>query len=317
MQAWNSGGECAAQTPRLLRSAMRTAWVFLLACAAFVAAASTAAPSAHAGELNKADIAKLFSFPYSAGERDAVLPVWPIFLKSGSGKDELSGYVFESIDLAPIAGYAGKPINLLISIDASGIFSSVKVLSHHEPIFKHGVSEDGLFRFVDQYRGIGLTGNVKITSGNSAGQGQAASTKLIDGVSRATVSVRIVNETVLTASLKVARAKLGLAGGPADGAPLMQLKPDDGATFSDDELTKNSYLYRSAIATAAVDKVFGPGFSHDVEAGLGIDPRSDQTEVWAACLSAPQIGRAIMGKAGFDKLKEDFRPGDHGPRSRL
>lgn len=287
--------------------------MYILACAAFIAAVGAAMPSAHAGELKKADIAKLFSFPLSAGERDAVLPIWPVFRIIGSGKQELAGYIFESIDLAPISGYAGKPVNLLISIDANGTFTGVKVLSHHEPIFKHGVSEDVLFRFVEQYKGLSLTDNIKITSANNAGQMQAASAKLIDGVSRASVSVRIVNETALTASLKVARAKLGLAGGPAggEGAPVLQVKPDSGVTFSGETLLAKSYMFKDVIKTADIDKAFGPGFTADVDPGLNTNPKADQTEVWISYLSVPEIGRAVMGKDGYEKLKDDFRPRDH------
>ena len=268
---------------------------------------------ASAGELKKAGIAKLFTFPYGAGERDAVLPIWPIFLKAGSGKEELAGYVFESIDLAPIAGYAGKPVNLLISIDAKGTFTGVKVLSHHEPIFTHGASEETLFRFVEQYKGLSLTDNIKVTSANSAGQMQAASAKPIDGVSRASVSVRIVNETALTAALKVARAKLGVAGGPAggEGAPVMQVKPDSGQTFSDEVLLAKSYLFMDTIKTAGVDTAFGPGFTADVDPGPNTNPKAAGTEVWISYLSVPEIGRAVMGRDGYEKLKADFRPSDH------
>jgi NosR/NirI family transcriptional regulator, nitrous oxide reductase regulator len=312
MRAGNFGGECAAQPPRRRRIASRVAELCLGLLVALIVAAGVASSPARAGELKKADIAKLYTFPYSTGERDAVLPIWPIIIVGGSGRTDVAGYVFESIDLAPIAGYAGKPVNLLISIDAKGTFTGVKVLSHHEPIFTHGASEETLFRFVEQYKGLSLTDNIKITSASNAGQAQAASAKLIDGVSRASVSVRIVNETALTAALKVARAKLGVGGGPAGGeGAVMQVKPDSGQTFSDEALLAKSYIFKGVIRTADVDTAFGPGFKNDVDPGPNTDPKAAETEVWISYLSVPEIGRAVMGKDGYEKLKVDFRPVDH------
>lgn len=99
---------------------------------------------ASAGELDRASIAKYYPEPYLVGERDADLPIWPLFRHAIPASDELLGYVFETIDLAPIAGYAGTPPNLLVAISPDGTFLGVNVISHKEPIFQHGVSEDFL-----------------------------------------------------------------------------------------------------------------------------------------------------------------------------
>jgi hypothetical protein len=54
---------------------------------------------------------------------------------------ELAGYAFESADLAPIPGFAGVPVNLLVAIDPNGSFLDAAVLSHHEPVFLDGLGE--------------------------------------------------------------------------------------------------------------------------------------------------------------------------------
>jgi transcriptional regulator of nitric oxide reductase len=110
------------------------------------------------------------------------------------------GYVFESSDLAPIPGFAGVPLNLLVAMDAKGTFTDVEVLSHHEPVFLEGLGEGPLRQFVQQYRGLSLKQGVSI---GGAGHGH------IDGVAKATASVRIINQSVLAAALKVARGRLG------------------------------------------------------------------------------------------------------------
>ena len=58
---------------------------------------------------------------------------------------------FES---APVPGFSGTPINLLVLLDAKGGFTDVKVLSHHEPVFLEGLGDGVLVQFVDQYRGL-------------------------------------------------------------------------------------------------------------------------------------------------------------------
>ncbi|MFX8235320.1 hypothetical protein ABTL20_22065, partial [Acinetobacter baumannii] len=81
---------------------------------------------------------------------DPQLPVWPIFRQELTST-VLAGYVFESIDFAPIPGFSGTPINLLVALDTKGQFLDVKVLSHHEPVFLDGLGPAPLFAFADQY----------------------------------------------------------------------------------------------------------------------------------------------------------------------
>ena len=305
MEQRHSGGMRAAS---LARRCLRAFTMPILAVACIVAGCLTAPASA--GELDKAALAKHFPEPFYLGERDATLPIWPLFRHNIPQSDDFIGYVFESIDLAPIAGYAGTPVNMLVAVNPEGTFIAASVISHHEPIFNHGVGEDLLFQFVEQYRGLTLKQNIKVSATNSSGQNPGTTSKYIDGVAKATVSVRIINETVLTASLKVARAKLKLGLGQDTGAA-PSLKPDDGQTATDGVLVAKDYLHKAVIKTSDVDKAFGEAFPTDTEGGPGVDPEAGATEFWVSYLSVPQIGRAVMGKANFDTLMQDFRPGDH------
>ncbi|PIZ21987.1 MAG: hypothetical protein COY49_10890, partial [Comamonadaceae bacterium CG_4_10_14_0_8_um_filter_57_29] len=82
-----------------------------------------AATQAFAGVMTRAELAQRFPAPYIIGEKDPAMPVWPIFEPNFQQKDsanELVGYVFESIDLAPVPGFSGVPVNLLIAIDHRG-----------------------------------------------------------------------------------------------------------------------------------------------------------------------------------------------------
>ena len=84
-----------------------------------------------AGTLKKADVQALYPPPLVVGEKLAQLPVWPVF-RRGDGGLILQNHVFETIDLEPAPGYVGKPINLLVVTDASGVFVASRVIAHNE-----------------------------------------------------------------------------------------------------------------------------------------------------------------------------------------
>lgn len=289
---------------RLIATLLSALFVFLAA----------AAEHAVAGQLDKAGIAEHFKAPFYVGEKEAKLPIWPLFRHNIPAADDFVGYVFESIDFAPIAGYSGTPPNMLVAITPEGTFIAVTVLSHNEPIFKHGVGEDQLAQFTDQYakRKLALKQAIKVTPTNASGQTPAAAgdTQWIDGVSRATVSVRIINQSVLTSALKVARAKLGIAG-EKDPAAAAKLMPDSGATLTLGEIRARKYLAETDLDQAAVEKSFGPAFSHDIEASPGATPEAKSTQVWSLYLSVPEIGRAVLGPQAYAKLAGELHEGEH------
>ena len=146
--------------------------------------------------------------------RDQV-PVWPI-LKQEAGSYEVFAYAFESIDLAPIPGFGGTPPDLLIALAPDGTFREVKVIAHHEPVFLEGLGSEPLFAFVEQYVGLSARQPIRVGRPNARGSGAAPQTT-VDGISMATASTRVINESILAASLAVARAKLGFGAPEAGG----------------------------------------------------------------------------------------------------
>jgi hypothetical protein len=103
------------------------------------------------------------------GERANDLPVWPILQQQGPATPVVA-YAFESIDLAPLPGFAGVPFNLLVLLDAQGRFQDVRVLSQHEPVFLDGLGEAPLRAFVRQYAGLSLHQSIKIDAARPPGR---------------------------------------------------------------------------------------------------------------------------------------------------
>jgi transcriptional regulator of nitric oxide reductase len=271
-----------------------------------LALACAAASTAHAGTLTKAALQQRFPSPLIVGERDAQLPTWPLFRQDGTATP-LVGYVFESIDLAPIPGFSGTPPNLLIALDAKGVFMDVQVLSQHEPVFVDGLGPAPLMRFVEQYRGLSLRQNIKIGSNSNRGEQRGSANVYIDGVAKATASVRIVNQSLLAASLHIARAKLGFAGS-RDPELLARVRQDTFKSMDWDDLMRAGLAAHLRVTRAQVDQAFeGSGVEQD-GAGAADDTFS---ELWVVYLSTPRVGRNLLGDKGWAHLQGRIDEGDH------
>lgn len=141
--------------------------------------------------------------------------------KQNATGTELVGYVCESIDLAPVPGFSGVQLNRLVALNAKGEFIGVTVLSHHEPVFLEGLGEAPLFQFVSQYKGLSLADSIRIGGKVASSEHEVH----FDGVAKATASVRIINQSGLSAALKVARSPLaGLGDGGARMRALIQMR---------------------------------------------------------------------------------------------
>lgn len=263
---------------------------------------------ARAGVMDPASMKTAFPHPLVVGEKDKALPIWPIY-KQEATETILVGYAFESIDLAPLPGFSGVPVNLLVLLDPEGGFRDVRVLSQHEPVFLDGLGPEPLDKFVAQYKGLNLKQHIKIDS-NKAAQGGGANV-LIDGVAKATASVRIVNQSLLSASLKVARAKLGFAEGrdPSLLARVVQnhaLQRLDWAGLVDEGLIQTARWKQRDVEAAFKGS-----------AGEGVDPQALAepdalfTELNVAYLNVPDVGRNLLSEAGWKRLMNRLEPGDH------
>ncbi len=262
-----------------------------------------------AGVLAQSDVERRFPAPYIVGPKEAGLPVWPIFRQNGTAT-ELAGYAFESIDLAPIPGFAGVPMNLLVAIDPKGEFIDVSVLSQHEPVFLDGLGEEPLFAFARQYRGLSLRQDIAVASKAGRERGADANHAWLDGVAKATASVRILNQSVLSAALQVARKKLGFAQG-RDPDRIARIRAGLEQRLSVPQMLDAGLIRRLRVRNSDVEKLFAGG------AGAGLDPQAlaapDDVfiDFYLAWVSVPAVGRSLLTDASWNKLKNRLDEGDH------
>ena len=264
---------------------------------------------ARAGVMTKARLAELFPAPLTVGDREPDLPVWPIF-RQALTSPVLVGYVFESVDFAPVPGFSGTPVNLLVALDNQGVFLDVKVLSHHEPVFLDGLGEAPLHVFVSQYKGLSLQQNIKIGVHRN-GTGHAGSANVtIQGVSKATASLRIINQSLLSSALAIARARLGFAAG-RDPDLIGRVKPDLYKPMDFGELLREQLVSRKTWRNRDIEVAFQGtvGEAQDPEALRA--PDDVFTDMLVAPVSVPSVGRNLLAPRAWDYLSGWLEAGDH------
>ncbi|MCB1915847.1 MAG: 4Fe-4S binding protein [Rhodocyclaceae bacterium] len=269
-----------------------------------------AGATATAGDLAKEEVAAYFPPPLQVGERLAQLPAWPITSELRPDDGPI-GYAFESIDLAPIPGFEGTPINLLIALDGEGNFLDVALLRQHEPVFLGGLGEPPLKDFLKQYQGLSLSSPISVGSKYAGADAVRDDRRVVlDGVTKATASIRIINQTVLTSALAVARAKLGFAGARDTGPPAT-VREDHYERLGFDELLANGAIAHLKLTNAEVEAMFADSAVAGDDPAVQQKPDATFLELWVAYLNAPSIGRALLGDAGFARLQDRLDPGQH------
>lgn len=106
--------------------------------------------------------------------------------------DTLLGYVFINSDFVGSIGYSGKPIHMLVAINTDGVLQKIVLVEHHEPIVLIGIPEKKITALFDDYIGRDI---VSLARG-------LEQEHQIDAVSGATVTVMVMDDTVLEVLLK-------------------------------------------------------------------------------------------------------------------
>jgi transcriptional regulator of nitric oxide reductase len=298
-----------SETLNTRRASWRRALAGVLCLLAGVLALVLGASPSQAGVLTRAELARRFPAPLMVGERDTELPVWPLFRQNATAT-ELVGYVFESIDLAPIPGFSGVPLNLMVAIDPKGTFMGVEVLSHHEPVFLDGLGEAPLYQFVKQYKELSLKQNISIETGSRRARHPDVAHAYIDGVSKATASVRIINQSVLASALKVSRGKLGFGGG-RDPDQIARVRQDVFEPMDLPRMMREGLVRRLRVGNREAERLFSGSAGAGLDAEALAHPDDVFIDLYVAWVSVPAIGRNLLTAAGWRKLLGRLEQGDH------
>uniref|UniRef100_A0AAN0MCM4 FMN-binding protein n=1 Tax=Yoonia rhodophyticola TaxID=3137370 RepID=A0AAN0MCM4_9RHOB len=271
-------------------------FVFLclnLICALFFVVAATT--SARAEPLAREEIADRIVPPMELGERLNDEGVWQL-LNSGGAE---AGFVFETEPMAPLPGFSGASINILVVLDLEGRFLDVQLISHNEPIFVSGLGQAPFHAFFEQYRGHSISDSLVVGTPYGGGS-DGSSLVYLDGVTKATASVRIAHESLLAATLKVAREKMG---GVATGPPAFP-NPDYAEDLSWDDLVEQGLVTRLTVTNAQMDAEFADTVWEDDDPVGQSNPDGNYLDLWAVDLGPPSIAQAVLSKGTYEELQD-------------
>ncbi|MEP3279200.1 MAG: 4Fe-4S binding protein [Stappiaceae bacterium] len=243
--------------------------------------------------LDKVDVAVLVPGAEKLGQMRDDIPVLPA-LKDG----EPVGYVFLTSDFVTTTGYSGKPIHVVMGVDTNAKVTGVKLVKHSEPIVLIGIPDSKIQAVTEKYAGMDLIAEAE--AGGSAHE--------LDIVSGATVTIMVIDDSIVRAGIKVARA-LGLGGLTAllaDQGPQNELKRpvggdiplSDWQTLSGDGSVRSLRLDVGQVNQAFIDT----GDERAIKRPEKGNPENTFIEMHAALVSAPEIGLSLLGKDEYANL---------------
>lgn len=226
----------------------------------------------------------------------------PVMEAFSAGKQV--GYVFLNSDFVNSTGYSGKPIHQLIAIDMAGVIRQVLLVEHHEPIVLIGIPEERITRVLDDYAGLDIGALVRKTGGDHQ----------VDIVTGATVTVMVMDDTILRSAIKVAR-RFGLGGlkperkqtGPKATVNVDMQEQEDWATLLNDGSAANLRLTLAQINEAFEQSGDEMAAARPEEGA----PEEIFIDLYAAAVSVPSIGLSVLGESEYRNLLKRLEPGQH------
>ncbi|TYO84568.1 NosR/NirI family protein [Oceanicella actignis] len=226
------------------------------------------------------------------------LPVAPI-LKDGKPL----GRVFVTSDFVSTIGYSGKPIHVMVALNDDAKIIGARLVEHHEPIVLVGIPNSRMVALTESYVGADM-------AAEAARRGSAHELEIVSG---ATVTVMIIDDSILRASVKVARA-LGLGGltPEVDDALKFEINPDASVENDWMALLGDGTVRRLSLDVGQVNAAFeAMGDPRAASRPAKGAPDERFIDMYVALVSAPQIGRALLGEHEYANQERFLNPGDH------
>lgn len=221
---------------------------------------------------------------------------------------KIIGYVFQTKMIAPVPAYSGKPVNILVGIDARGKIVGTQVLEEHEPIFLVGIPVKKLYEFVSQFIGHNVRENIVV--GGDGGKGSVS----IDAISSATVTSMACNETIMDAALKVAVSRNLVSRAEVAGAAPSTIRKNyyESATWK--SLRSKGAIRHLPVTRKMVAKAFKGQSGEVVEditrSAVNEGPKGDFIDLYYADITPPTVGRNLLGRQGYAAVMKKLSPGD-------
>ena len=288
--------KAACQTKRGAFAQVLSRLFLLLALALSAAPASAAESLDHFLSLTQPH--ELFEGADAYGKPEGSPPLVPVL--SGG---ETVGYAYLNTDYTSAVGYSGKPIQILVGIDAKGVVRGFKLVEHKEPIVLIGIPEAKVVAALNALIGKDL-GRV------AAGQEQIPQ---VDIVSGATVTVLVMGDSVVRSAVKLIRSgrlgQTGIAAAAAPAAPARVVDTSVSEVLDWNTLTGDGSVRSLRLSVGEVTKAFADaGQKQAAERPETGNPDDRFIDLYLAPVSVPTIGRSLLGEALYERLQKKLKP---------
>ncbi|MDH5747791.1 MAG: NosR/NirI family protein [Rhodospirillales bacterium] len=218
--------------------------------------------------------------------------------------DKVAGYVFLNSAIVNSTGYSGKPIHVVIGMNTLGVITGAKLVKHHEPIVLVGIPVKKIHSFIDKYKGLDIVSMV--TTGKDDHS--------IDIVSGATVTVMVIDDTIIRSAIKVARVR-GIGGlrpkASAAAKESVAFKADTGENPDWQTMLGEGSIQRMTLSVGDISSAFAKaGKPQAVERPESAAPDDLFIDFYAASAAIPSVARSLLGTREYDNLRKMLAPGE-------
>lgn len=249
--------------------------------------------------LDKVPVAQIVPGADAYGALREDVPVVPA-LKDGKA----IGWVFLTSDFVSTTGYSGKPIHTVVGIDLDAVLTGVELVKHSEPIVLIGIPDSKIKAVTAKYAGLDL--KVEAAAGGSAHD--------LDIISGATVTIMVIDDSIVRAGIKVART-LGLGGlaeAIATGGAKKVINTDLEETRDWTTLTGDGSVRRLSLDVAQINEAFKEQGDAKAIARPEKGPDTDTyVDMYVALADVPTIGLSLLGEAEYANLRARMKEGEH------
>ena len=219
-------------------------------------------------------------------------------LKNG----ETVAWAFLTSDFVGTTGYSGKPIYVVAAMDADAVLTGVKLVKHSEPIVLIGIPNSKMVKLTESYAGLDLKREAA-----TGGEGHD-----LDIISGATVTIMVIDDSLVRGGIKVARA-LGLGGlSPVELGPMRELDLTKTTVEDWDTLSGDGSVRRMSVDVGQVNRAFAEtGDARAIARPEAGDPGDTFIDMQMALVSVPAIGLSLLGEAEYQNLTRWLEEGEN------
>jgi NosR/NirI family nitrous oxide reductase transcriptional regulator len=212
-------------------------------------------------------------------------------------------HAFLTCDVVDATGYSGKPICIVVGLDDHAHITGAKLVDHHEPIVLIGIPVRRVEKFINGYVGRNVLDETLLTR------------TPVDIVSGATVSMMVIADSMMRASIRIAhRLGLGGAAPPAASASTGPRRVIDSAHVGVKswlELLGDGSVRRLLVTNHEIDEAFRrSGNEAAIARPQSGPPDAPFVDLYVALVSVPTIGRSLLGEAEWQNLRKRLKPGE-------